>query len=673
MYGLTPAIIFMNKLSYAKKFGVISLTFFIPLILLSSVIINQTYQSIKKTQVEHHSVLIINDLLNVADQASFYRDMAAAENFHQIAEITNYVNKLEKRFIESLLSISHSNKGSDISLEIEQLVTQWKSKSARDNRDVNSRIKDQFNIYNEVVNNILFLAKKEALQSGVSLDTDETVQILLKLIINDYPAYLQSLGFSRGVVVFSTVEAYISNTAYDSLNEAYDALEKTRKDMGNNHSALLSGNPIFKQTYKELFTQAESEVESIQLKIDEEIISASNLELNWREFNDFYQAKLPVFGKVRVATVEHLQNVLQLRVNELTKKLISVAVAIALVMLLIMYLYAAFFWSVRSTVGSFHSAARDIAQGNMTARVKVESQDEMGELTHEFNQMVEKIHTLLKTMHHTVSQVGSAMGLVGSNAGQSTKAANDQLHQTEQVASAVTQMSASSNEVNRQSKEAADSAAQATSQASEADVVVGETLSQINLLADEIMRSTDVINQLSENSTNIASMLAVIKGIADQTNLLALNAAIEAARAGEHGRGFAVVADEVRTLASRTQTSAQEIEEVMTSLHTGISSAVDVMGNSHVMAQETVASSVKVKAALEQIVSMVGNISNINEQISVSADEQTKVAVAIDENVIKISDLGKTTVGDAEHTVEAIKEVMALTESLQRELEKFEV
>ena len=134
-----------------------------------------------------------------------------------------------------------------------------------------------------------------------------------------------------------------------------------------------------------------------------------------------------------------------------------------------------------------------------------------------------------------------------------------------------------------------------------------------------------------------------------------------------------MVADEVRTLASRTQSSAQEIEEVMTTIHTGITNAVEVMGNSHMMAQDTVEFSSKVRTALEEIVDMVGHIATTNGLISTSADEQTNVAQTIDKNVVTINDLGRATVEDAEHTVEAIQEVVALTQSLQEKLERFQV
>ncbi len=674
MYGLlAPAILLMNRLSYAKKFGVISITFFVPLLILSFVIINQTYQHINKTKQAQASLQIINDVLVVVDKASLYRELASAEVFSTNKELDDVTISAESVLYRSLNTLISNHRTSTVAQEAISKLKQWKTRIGRSGGNIQPTIKDQYKSYGEVVNEILFLAMKTSQLSGIAQDTDPDVQILLKLLLVDYPSYSAQIGLTHAVSVGALGAKFISASSYDNLNNAYDAMDLTSKKMKQNHATLIKAGSIFSKSFSSIFSEIEKNIEDVKIKFDDDIMSAMTLEISWHQFSDFYISKTQNFNRVREIAIPKLDEILQFRIDELTQKLITVVVAIALVMLLIVYLYAAFFWSVRSTVGEFHDAAQKISQGDMRVRVKVQSQDEMGELTGEFNVMVENIHTLLQAVHKNAADVGLAMDQVGTNAGQSNRAANEQLQQTQQVAEAISKMSATASGVNQQSEEAADSATQATNQASTANKVVDETLTKISSLADEIMRSTDVINQLSENSTNIGSMLAVIKGIAEQTNLLALNAAIEAARAGEQGRGFAVVADEVRTLASRTQSSAQEIEEVMTSLHSGIASAVEVMGSSHQMAQDTVESSAEVRSALDTIVEMVAAIARINGQISESSGQQTQVAKTIDDNVMKINESGRATVEGAQHTVKAIKEVTALTESLREKLERFQV
>ena len=675
MHGfLAPAIMLMNKLSYAKKFGVISLTFFIPLLLLSYAIINQTYQTIQKTAVEQESLGVINDFLTIADEASMYRDIASVQVLLNNKEgLAHHAEKLESKLYKNIGKFLVKYKGTAIAAEVESKLPKWKKDLSRVAENRQTIISDQYTTYNKTISEMLFMANIIAQNSGISLDTNQDVQILLSLVLVDYPAYSESLSFAHSVGVFSAVMQYLNATVYDTLNDVYDSMDGTISALNQNHNTLVKENPIFANLFSKVFPEVEKDFSDLLGRLDEEVISANSINMTWEDYSSYYQSKTKNILKVRELAFSQLNVILGERKSALTKKLLIVAVAIIMVMLLIVYLYAAFFWSVRSTVGEFHSAAHKISLGDMRVRVSVASQDEMGELTSEFNVMVEKIHSLMQAVQGTSTEVSSAMEKVGKNAEQSENAANEQLQQTEQVASAITQMSATAEEVNRQSGDAANSASQATDQAGQASGVVSETLSQISALADEIMRSTEVINTLSENSENIASMLAVIKGIAEQTNLLALNAAIEAARAGEQGRGFAVVADEVRTLASRTQSSAQEIDEVMTSIHAGISSAVEVMGNSHMMAQDTVESSSQVRVALDQIVEMINSISQINGQISTSASEQTQVARTIDENVVKINDLGRETVNDAQHTVEAIREVVQLTESLQEKMDRFQV
>ena len=630
MHGLlAPAILFMNRLSYAKKFGVISLTFFIPLLILSFVIVNQTYQHIQATKQAKDSIQIIDDVLQVVDKATLYRELASAAAFSSVQALEDRTNIIERDLYQALNQLISDHRSSVVAIEIESKLGQWKDRLGRSGENRQPTEKDQYKFYSQVVNEVLFLAIKSSQASGIAQDTNSDVQILLKLLLSDYPAYQTQVGLSHAVAVNALGGKFISASTYDTLNNAYDALDLSGKEMKQNHDSLIKDNPLFNQVFKSIFGELQTDIEDIKFKLDEDIIAAINLEIGWQEFSDYYQAKIVNFKKVRVTAIPQLNDILQVRIDHLTQKLVTVVVAISLVMLMIVYLYAAFFWSVRSTVGEFHSAAQKISQGDMRVRVKVQSQDEMGELTGEFNVMVENIHTLLQAVHKNAADVGLAMDQVGTNAEQSNRAANEQLQQTQEVAEAISRMSTTAAGVNSQSEEAAESATQATNQADTANKVVDDTLTQINSLADEIMRSTDVINQLSENSTNIGSMLAVIKGIAEQTNLLALNAAIEAARAGEQGRGFAVVADEVRQLANTSNESAEEIQGEITKI-TEISNSViskqqevaEVVSSSVTIANETMGN-------LKGMEEIAGTSASMVSSLYASLSDQTDQAEQI--------------------------------------------
>ncbi|WP_442963480.1 methyl-accepting chemotaxis protein [Pseudomonas sp. MT4] len=195
----------------------------------------------------------------------------------------------------------------------------------------------------------------------------------------------------------------------------------------------------------------------------------------------------------------------------------------------------------------------------------------------------------------------------------------------------------------------------------------------IERLAAEIEQSVNVINQLASDSKAISQVLDVIKGVAEQTNLLALNAAIEAARAGEQGRGFAVVADEVRNLARRTQQSTEEIEQMIARLQGGVGAAVKTMHASHSMADATVNQSAQVRQALENILGAVGVIVDQNQQIAAAAEEQTAVAHDIDRNIVAINEAGQRTAEGAGHTEQASRELSALVGRLQQLIGAFRV
>ncbi|WP_442965298.1 methyl-accepting chemotaxis protein [Pseudomonas sp. FIP_A4] len=235
------------------------------------------------------------------------------------------------------------------------------------------------------------------------------------------------------------------------------------------------------------------------------------------------------------------------------------------------------------------------------------------------------------------------------------------------------QMSATAQAVATSAEAAVGSAQDVNAETVSGRGLVSAQVSGIQRLAEEIEQSVQVINRLADDSAAISQVLDVIKGIAEQTNLLALNAAIEAARAGEQGRGFAVVADEVRNLARRTQQSTEEIEQMIARLQGGVGAAVKTMHASHALAEGTVSQSAQVEQALEHILGAVGSIVDQSQQIAAAAEQQTAVAHDIDRNIVAINEAGKRTAEGAGHTEQASRELTQLVGQLQRLIGAFRV
>jgi methyl-accepting chemotaxis protein len=262
--------------------------------------------------------------------------------------------------------------------------------------------------------------------------------------------------------------------------------------------------------------------------------------------------------------------------------------------------------------------------------------------------------------------------MASATTGSKQGAAQQQVEIT-QVATAMNQMSATVQEVARNAASAADAAQQASTQANQGKGIVTEGVSAIQSLAAEVERAAEVIHKLELDSASIGKVVDVIKGIAEQTNLLALNAAIEAARAGEQGRGFAVVADEVRTLATRTQESTQEIQQMIERLQACATDAVKVMDSGRKQAHISVEKSVAAGNALGAITSSVTAISDMNTQIASAAEEQGAVAEEINRNIVNISQVADQTVAGAQQTAASSEVLSKLAVQLQDLVAKFRV
>lgn len=288
-------------------------------------------------------------------------------------------------------------------------------------------------------------------------------------------------------------------------------------------------------------------------------------------------------------------------------------------------------------------AIEDLAEGegDLTRRLRAEGKSEIMQMSDGFNRFAGKVHRLVTQVAGGVQNLSLVVKDVSSIVDQTQQGSQQQRSQTEQVASAITAMTTTVEEVASNASLAADSAQQADENAKTGQTVVTETIDSINELASEIETGVNVIIGLEKDAESIGSVLDVIKGISEQTNLLALNAAIEAARAGEQGRGFAVVADEVRTLASRTQESATEIQKMINNLQAQASAAVQAITQGQEKAKTSVANASNAGDALNAITQSVATITSMNIQIAKASEEQSSVAAEINENVMNISQVAE--------------------------------
>ena len=317
--------------------------------------------------------------------------------------------------------------------------------------------------------------------------------------------------------------------------------------------------------------------------------------------------------------------------------------------------------------------AERIAAGDLTQNLVSERQDELGQLQRAIQSMTLGLRELIGGISDGVRQIASAAEELSAVTEQTSAGVNSQKVETDQVATAMNEMTATVQEVARNAEEASEAALAADQQAREGDKVVGEAIAQIERLALEVGNSTVAMSDLKRESDKIGSVLDVIKSVAQQTNLLALNAAIEAARAGEAGRGFAVVADEVRSLAQRTQKSTEEIEELIVGLQSGTQQVATIMDNSRTLTDSSVELTRRAGGSLESITRTVSAIQSMNQQIAAAAEQQSAVAEEINRSVLNVRDVSEQTSAASEETAASSVELARLGTHLQMLVGKFRI
>lgn len=665
-----PAIKFMGRLNYAAKFGLISFLFTLPLVFLSGQVFLSAFETVKKTEAELAGINAIDDLLQLVHKVEYYRDYAASLPFFDNPELLQRMNQhhLEMdAYIKNLINNAPTE-------ELQNNLNSWNQEFAKrlsvDGENRQNGFAEQRQHYQAALDKLRSLIRQYSQTSGLSLDADPSVQALVSVLLTDMPKVFDAAGSARSLGVYGSLEQYLKSNTFDVLNSAYDELIAAESVMG---VVLAAANESGVASLGDTTQTAIQSLEAIRFKLDDELISALEVTMTWQDFSTFVDEEWKKLQAIEQQVMPLIKTKLQQRLEAQQNKVRNFVIVIAVVLSVIAYLYIAFFMSIRYTIKRFSKTAGDIANGDLTREIKFQGQDEMGHLRDAFNSMVANIRTTLAAVKESATSVTDNVNEVEGIANRSRQAVQAQLEQTHQVSEVLSSM-VDRAVVVTQLAEAAEVAAKTGQQKSDqAGQVVSNVMGEVQRLSGEMENSMEAVNRLAENSSSISSILETIKGIAEQTNLLALNAAIEAARAGEQGRGFAVVADEVRTLASRTQGSAQEIEELIGDVQQNIVSAVDTMKVNRDMVEKTVANSEQVGTTLTEIQASMGDIQSKTNDIVVSAGEQKNNATALETNLDSIRLSGEETSHNAEGTVEAVRKTQAITDSLAQRVDQFKV
>ena len=345
--------------------------------------------------------------------------------------------------------------------------------------------------------------------------------------------------------------------------------------------------------------------------------------------------------------------------------LISIGLAIGIAMLTVR--------SITTPLAKVNEILGVVASGDLTKRLDDSSHDEFGDLARNCNQVITNLRQLIQGIISRSTQLAAASEQTSAITVETTTAIREQKSQVTQAATATTEMSSTSQGVMQSSNDALAEIKNADSEAERVKVISENNKQTILQLSKEVDQASTVINKLHKDSASIGSILDVIRGIAEQTNLLALNAAIEAARAGEQGRGFAVVADEVRSLASKTQASTQEIQAMIQVLQTGAHAAVEAMNKGKKQAENCVTQTEVAAQALESITNAVHLAHDMSEQISHAAKEQNQVSNEISHLLESIVTIAEQTASGAEQTSQSSHEVARLAEELRQSVDQFKV
>jgi len=669
---LKPGVFIISHLTIARKFIFIFSLYLIPVGYVA-------YYAITKNQVAMQSTMQETVYLNTISQFEpVFVNMAKARGltnaFLNGNESARPRISASRGIVDEQLTRLQNDKAFNAlkgtqQQQLQEIVSGW---SQLKREAFNSEAAGIFARHSELIGKTLHLMRSILESSALQIDPQAETSFLIGVYVNQLPQLVEITGQTRGMGAGVAAKGSFTQESFLNLTAFSSELTRLRQKIADSYSNAARDNS---DTRGLLSAQSDldAKLAAFLQTTSSKLIQPENVLISSDEYFAMGTGVIDSALALYQSTYTKLQNLLEKRHRSIKFEVwLNILSSLGLVASGL-YLFACFYRNMQDSIVEIKNSLKAVADGDLTVRANITSNDEMKRIGYNINRMVDKTKSLVTKVHNTTQDLVQTAKTNNTSASETSERINQQNIEVEQVATAMNEMSATVQEVANNAEQTASSTASADRDAKAGFQIVQGTITSISELAAELKNASESINELQDNVNGIGSVLDVIQGIADQTNLLALNAAIEAARAGESGRGFAVVADEVRTLASKTQESTEEIRQMIDKLQSSASTSVRSMKSGNEKSEQTVTDAQQAGAALEKISEQVSHISLMGEQIASAATEQSAVAEEINRSIMSVKDITELTGSAAEESAKNSRFVDEVAHNLEDLVAQFKV
>lgn len=650
---LAPAIALANRLSFTSKLFCIALIFLLPFLWLLSKQLQASSQAIAAAEQVEQGVVLALELkplmLNVARHRGTMAQYLGGDE-SRATDLDAIAAQVKQQWQSLAPQLPKA-----IAQEFSALENPWQKLQ---------RAQIARNPAQSFVDHTQLIARMQRLLSllmdhyGIELQKNRTDYYLSQLVLFQIPQLQELLGQLRGRGAGALVDQQLSTAERATLVGMQFGLVRSTADV-QLAMEFINSHASIKQQLAQSVQQVEQELAGFDDLLNRQVLQAERLQIDSASFfARATQAIAAVADMDKQASQRLLERARAQAASEQQARWWVLVFSLVCV-LSGCYLALGILRALNASVEAMNEAAQELKQGNFAQQIQVESRDVVGEVANNLSSMVNQVAGLIHSIQHSANQVNKLSVELQSVTDETKGELDQQNSQTQQAASAATQMAATVRDVARTCVDASTATEVTRDTAFNGQACVEQAIASINALGRDVGHAKDIIAQLQGDVADIGTVLEVIRSIAEQTNLLALNAAIEAARAGEQGRGFAVVADEVRSLAKRTQDSTAEIKTVIEKLQQRAVTAVNIILKSFDGAQASVQTAASAGQSLQQIVQNVEMLRDLNTQIATAAEQQAAVAEQMSRNTRHLSD-------SAENILEQVQKTLSYSVDMRR-------